>query len=113
MSRYALIDPILSQWAEARALHWYTDYQDTEVRALYLRVERRDRVQVALAPPDNGQVAIRIGQNRNGLSRLSRLEILTVPVAELARGLDRAMDLADDWLSDSSVSTTVADSLKS
>ena len=76
MAKYELIDPVLSQWAMQNGLHWYTEYQDVEVRTFYLNENRRDRVQVAVDVPDGGKTIIRIGQSRRGIWRLNRSETI-------------------------------------
>jgi hypothetical protein len=98
VTAYALIDCVLSQWAEANGIHWYTEYQDVEVRTFYLNESRRDRVQIAVDPPEGEKTLVRIGQNRRGL-RLARTRVVTSTVAELPQALDQALAIAKDWAS--------------
>jgi len=97
MSQFTEIDPILSQWAVRHALRWYSEYQDTEVRTLYLNPDKRNRVQIAVDVLDNGRTTVRLGQNRKGLSRLSRIETYEVAISELADTLDNALQIATNW----------------
>lgn len=97
MSQFADIDPILCQWAARHALEWYSEYQDTEVRTLYLNQEKRNRVQIAVDVPNNGRTTVRLGQNRKGLSRLSRIKTFEIAISELANTLDKALQIAADW----------------
>ena len=100
MSRYELIDPILTNWAESHSIRWYSEYQDTEVRTFYLNENRRDRVQIAVDPPQNGSVTVDVGQNRRGLPRLNRVEKITASVSDLSDALNRAWNVANEWAAD-------------
>lgn len=105
MSAFRSIDPILSAWAEANSVRWYSKYQDTEVRTFYLNQDARDRVQVAVDPPTLGQTVVRIGQNRRGLSRLGRREHLPVSVQQLTEALNAALAIAKRWLAEDASQT--------
>ena len=100
LSQYSSIDSILSEWAIANSLHWYAEYQDTEVRKLSLHPERRDRVLISVDVPQGEQTVVRVGQNRRGLSRLSRLAEYPTPVTALSKALDRALRTAKAWLAE-------------
>lgn len=97
MSQYAVIDPILSCWAEENSITWYTEHYDAEVRTFYLNPNRRDRVQVAVDAPKDGHTTIRIGQNQRGLSRFNRVKNITSSVAGLSEALDNALRTASEW----------------
>lgn len=97
MTTYELIDPLLSHWAGANGVHWYTEYQNAEVRTFFLNEDRRDRVQVAVKVAAGPQVVISIGQNQRGLPRLSRAEHIASAVSDLPTSLDKALLLAMEW----------------
>lgn len=97
MTNYTLIDPILSQWAVENGVHWFTEYQDTEVRTFYLNENRRDRVQVAVDAPEGYRTVVRIGQNQRGLPRLNRTENLVTTTDELKSSLTKAFRIAKEW----------------
>lgn len=99
MSQYEPIDPILSEWGIAKGIHWYSEYQDDEVRTFYLNPNRRDRVQVAVDVPQNGETTVRVGQNERGLPRLNRVENIRASVPELSASLDKALQIAQEWAS--------------
>ena len=98
MSRYGAIDPTLSDWAVKNCVHWYSEYQDTEVRTFFLNPERKDRVQVAVDVTQDGTTMVRIGQNQRGLSRLSRIRDFPTATPDLSSTLDRALQAAKVWL---------------
>lgn len=100
MSAYDEIDPTLSHWAVKNSLHWYSEYQDVEVRKLYLNPESKGRVHFSVDAPLRGQTVIRIGQLPRGLSRLARTANLPALVTDLASVLDQALKTANDWLDD-------------
>ncbi len=102
MTNYETIDADLENWARANNLRWFTSYHDVEVRVFSLNTDRRDKVQVGVDAPVNGRVTIRVGQNRNGLSRLHRLERFECDVLSLGETLDSALILARRWASDGS-----------
>lgn len=97
MTKYELIDPSLSDWAIENGVHWYTEYQDTEVRVFYLNENRRDRVQVAVDTSEDRQTVISVGQNQRGLSRLNRIEHIVSSISELRASLDKALGVAKEW----------------
>lgn len=97
MTKYGLIDPLLSEWAIENGVHWYTEYQDTEVRTFFLNENRRDRVQVAVDIPEDQQTVIRVGQIQRGLPRLNRIENITSSVSGLPSSLDKALGIAKAW----------------
>lgn len=99
MTQYDSIDPVLSDWAHENGIEWYAKYQDADVRKFGLNMNQRDRVLVSVDVPDAGHTIIRIGQNRGGLSRLSRVENIPTPVsrAALLAALDQALKLAREW----------------
>lgn len=99
MTQYELIDPVLSEWGVVNGIHWYSEYQDAEVRTFYLNPNRRDRVQIAVDVPEGGKTTIRIGQNQRGLPRLNRIENIVATVSELFEALDRALQIAREWAS--------------
>lgn len=100
VSQYESIDPTLSKWAVVNGLHWYAEYQDTEVRTFYLSPDKRDRVHVSVDVPHDGQTVVRVGQNRGGLSRLNRSADFPTPVSVLSQTLDKALLIAKDWLAE-------------
>ena len=100
MSVYEKIDYALQKWGAQHGVAWLCNYQDTEVRTFYLNNNRRDRVQVAVDAPENGQTIIRIGQNRRGLSRLNRIENITSSISDLSLSLDKALRIASEWASE-------------
>jgi hypothetical protein len=97
MSQFALIDPILSAWATERSLSWYTEYQDTEVRTMYLKPGKRDQIQIAIDVPQGGETVVRVGQLHKGLSRKLRLKEFPTTFCGLSETLDRAMKIAIAW----------------
>lgn len=97
--QYELIDPILSEWGVANGIHWYSEYQDTEVRKFGLHMDRRDRVLVSVDVPEDGKTTIRIGQNERGLPRLNRIENIVSSISELSASLDTALQIAREWAS--------------
>ena len=97
VSQFESIDPTLSKWAAANRLHWYVEYQDTEVRTFFLDAEKRDRVQVAVDVPQGERTVVHVGQNRKGLSRLNRTMDFPTPVSNLFQALDRALQTAKEW----------------
>lgn len=97
MTPYELIDPVLSQWAVENGVHWYTEYQNVEVRTFYLNENRRDRVQVAVDAPHGEKTIIRVGQNRQGIWRLNRTENIKSTISKLPESLDKALDIAKNW----------------
>jgi len=99
VTQYELIDPTLSEWGVANGIHWYSEYQDTEVRTFYLNANRRDRVQIAVDLPEDGTTTIRIGQNERGLPRLNRVENIVSSISELSASLDNALQIAREWAS--------------
>lgn len=99
MTQYELIDPALSEWGAANGIHWYSEYQDTEVRTFYLNPNRRDRVQIAVDIPEDGTTTIRIGQNERGLPRLNRVKNIVSSISELPVSLDNALQIARAWAS--------------
>ena len=99
MTRYKLIDPILSGWGLANGIHWYSEYQDTEVRIFCLNPDRRDLVQVGVDIPEGGKTIVRIGQNERGLPRLNRVENIVSSISELSTALDNALQIAREWAS--------------
>jgi hypothetical protein len=104
VNNFDAIDVTLNHWAEANSLRWYIDYQDVEVRTLYLNPSRRDRVQIAVDVPKGEQTVVRIGQNRKGLSRLSRQASFPTSVSEISEALDRAMQAANVWIAEDDLS---------
>ena len=99
MMQYEPIDPILSEWGIANDVHWYSEYQDVEVRTFYLNSNQRDRIQVAVDIPEDGQTNIRVGQNQRGLPRLHRVENIASSISNLAMSLDKALQIANEWAS--------------
>jgi hypothetical protein len=97
VTQYELIDPILSKWAVENGVHWFTEYQDIEVRTFYLNENRRDRVQVAVDVPGAQRIVVRIGQNQRGLARLNRTENFIATTEALAASLDKALKVAREW----------------
>jgi hypothetical protein len=97
VTTYELIDEVLSQWAVENGVHWYTEYQDTEVRTFYLNENRRDRVQIAVDIPEVQRTVVRIGQNQRGVPRLNRSENLISTVSGLRETLDKALAIAREW----------------
>jgi hypothetical protein len=102
MNSFVTIDPVLSAWAMANSTGWFAEYQDTEVRTLFVGGGSRDRVQVAVDRPQQGHTVVRVGQNQRGLSRLHRLEVLSTSIEELSTTLDHALLIADSWLAEGS-----------
>lgn len=100
---YSEIDHALSQWALKRGVLWVTEYQDYEVRTVYIG-EGPGRAIVSVDAPQNQQTIVRLGQNRRGLSRLSRRADLPTSVVGLPDTLDRALQVARDWLAEDEVS---------
>jgi len=98
MSRYATIDPTLSDWAIDNSVQWYSDYQDTEVRTFYINPKEKDRVQISVDAPREGRTIIRIGQLQRGSSRLARTSDFTTTISDLSSALDRALQAANEWL---------------
>lgn len=99
MTQYELIDSILSKWGVANGIHWYSEYQDTEIRKFGINMDRRDRVLVSVDVPEDGKATIRIGQNERGLSRLNRVENIVSTISELSTSLDSALQIAREWAS--------------
>jgi hypothetical protein len=97
LTKYELIDPLLSEWAVKNGVHWYTEYQNTDVRTFYINENRRDRVQISVDVPKDQKTVVRIGQNQRGLPRLNRVEKLTSSIAALPSSLDKALQIARHW----------------
>lgn len=97
MAKFELIDPTLSRWATENGVHWYTEYQDVEVRTFFLDENRRDRVQVAVDVPEGKEILIHVGQNRRGIRRLNRTQVIKSSVSQLSQSLDEAFDIAKCW----------------
>lgn len=100
MSRYEAMDATLSDWAVKNRIHWYSEYQNTDVRSFYLNPEQKDRIQVSVDAPQNERTVVRIGQLQRGLSRLSRMRDFPTTIVELSSTLDRALQAANEWLSE-------------
>ena len=100
MSAYQTIDLALAEWADKNSLHWYSEYQDTEVRSFVLNSESKSRVQVAVEAPKSGQTVVRVGQVPKGLSRLARNLSLSVSTADILDALDKALETANEWLAE-------------
>ncbi len=104
MNGFSSIDPILSAWAADNSTHWFTEYQDVEVRTLFMGKDRRDRVQIAVDAPQGVETVVRVYQNRRGLSRLHRSKNLATSIGRLSVALDHAVRLAEKWLIEDSQS---------
>ena len=100
MGLYQTIDPILDDWAEDNSIRWYARYQDTEVRLFILKPDSKAHVSVAVDAPKDHQTIVRIGQNRKGLSRLSRKGDFPTSETDLAKTLDHVLRIANEWLAD-------------
>lgn len=98
MSRYEAIDQTLSEWALKNRVHWYSEYQDTEVRKFYLNPEQKDRILVSVDAPHKERTVVRMGQLQRGLSRLSRMRDFPTTILDLSSTLDRALQTAKEWL---------------
>ena len=95
LAPYSEIDAILSSWAAGHSLDWLTDYQDVEVRTLYINGSER-RVQLAVDSPIGNAVVVRLGRSGPGKDR-AFLAQLKCRRDELGETLDVALETAQIW----------------
>lgn len=100
MCGYPTIDLALAEWAEMNSFHWYSEYQDTEVRSLVLNPQSKSPVQIAVDVPKSGHTVIHVWQVPGGLSRLARTVKLPTLVTNISDALDRALETANEWLAE-------------
>jgi hypothetical protein len=103
VSQYQSIDPALASWAQANSIHWFSEYQDVEVRVFNLNANSGGHVQVSVDVPIDQQTVVRVGQNRRGLSRLHRRAEFPTSVLTLTETLDRVLRVANDWLAEDQI----------
>lgn len=103
MSQYQSVDPALADWAKAHSIRWFFEYQDFEVRMFYLNADSRGRVHVSIDAPMDQQTVVRVGQNRGGIPRLGRRVDFPTSVTNLTETLDKALQVANDWLAEDEV----------
>jgi len=94
---YSQVDAALSEWAMARGVRWFTEYQDYEVRTFFVG-EGKTRAQVAVDPPVDGLVRVHAAQ-RVGRRDVRRFDPPSCAPADLAGVLDEALGQAKVWIS--------------
>ena len=104
MSQFDAIDPILSMWGASHSLVWLTEYQDTEVRYFIMNPNSSDgpqiwdRVQIWVDPPRDDRTMVHVFQSKFG-RRKKKEEQFACPISKLSGTLDKALKVAETWLS--------------
>lgn len=95
---YATIDNIVHDWASKHGLQVNTQYQDTDVRTVFLPGRGRDRGQIWIDPPSpEGEVLVHAAVYRRRGKDNQTTEI-PVSTGELGVALERAYALVAGWL---------------
>jgi len=93
---YALIDSVLSSWAEKHGVSWSTQYQDTEVRSVTVVSSEGKKFQIWVDPPGHTDIKVHAWDYKR------RREDFGANTRTLAAVLDKALATVKDWMNVSS-----------
>lgn len=92
---YEHIDSILNEWAVANGLHIHKQYQESEVRSVEQRSDRRTGYQIWIDKPDaDGLIGIHVWDFR----RRGRRRDFLVSMVDLRNHLEATLQIARKWV---------------
>ena len=89
---YAQVDPAIRQWCKSHSLTLGTNYKDCDVRSVDVVGPSGKKCQVWIDAPENGTVMIHVWPYAAPHERL------TVHVEDIGSALERAYDLAAQFI---------------
>ena len=103
MSKYASIQAVLDDWAQAHGLHLFTQHQDEEVRSSHIVDDKGTIYGVWISPPSaNGKVTIGAASHRKHGTSVRKY----CAVADLRHALESVYEQVEEWITEAGSTRT-------